>query len=132
MPINTNTPHRPTYRSPENVRKTQEWDNETLVRGKDENETVDHIASAKENLKAIPTDIKSAFDPSDKLRGMWGKTWVDVPAFIGIELALKAAITPAVVLVEAADFVLAPAKITKDLGDAAVHGILAGVKALKK
>ena len=53
-------------------------------------------------------------------------------AFIGIELALKAAITPAAILAEAADVVLAPVRITKNLGDAAVHGVLAGVQALKK
>lgn len=77
-----------------------------------------HAEIAKESLRAIPERVKAIFTTNnvDSVQAAMNKNIFAVLA------------VPTAALVDLADPLLQPVLIAKDLGNAAVHGALAGLK----
>jgi hypothetical protein len=88
---------------------------------------VDHKASAVENLKSAGQDLLDTFDPTNHFRETW-RAADQGPWALGEGLAVL--MIPWNALEELADLVAGPIKMTKNLGDAALHGALAGIAKL--
>jgi hypothetical protein len=113
----------------DSVKKWHDFDSQTVTKQKGDVETVDHGASALANLKQVGKDIVEAFDPTNHLRKHTDLGSNDAVAFVagvGVDILLL----PWRLAAEVGDVLFAPVRIVKDLGDAAVHGVAAGIAKL--
>jgi hypothetical protein len=96
----------------------------------DDGAPIDHAASARENLKAVGTDLKKAFTP-DKIKAsielMQGKGGGS-DALAGVGIALGVLSLPWYAIADVAEVALMPVVAVKDAADAAIHGILSLLK----
>lgn len=115
-----------------NKQTTQRWenyDNQTVVN--DETQSVQHGQSAKENLKAAGENLKNTFDPSNHLRNVWDNQHYGSSAIAqGLGLGISVLLTPWAIAGEVLDVVAQPVAMMKNLVDAGVHGVAAGVQSL--
>ena len=98
-----------------------------------EDEAVDHAQSAKNNLKAIGDDFK-AMVSADKLAmsaSMLRAEHTGGTVLFGLEMLMGALSLPWTAVADVADLVVQPAFAAKELVDAAIHGVLAGVQKLR-
>ena len=104
------------------------WNNYDAQTVTKEAGNVDHMASAKENLGAAWNNLKDGFDPNNRVNELWSTSGGGTAAGEGIMLGIKLLATPWAVAAEVAEAVSAPFTATKNVVDAGVHAVAAGVE----
>lgn len=111
----------------ESAQKWSNYDNQTELKvGADGKQQVDHAKSAIANLKEVGKNLLNAVDPTNHFRDTWrdannGDMW-------GMGVAFATLMLPWDLARELLDIPLAPFKVIKNVGDAAAHGVMAGVE----
>ena len=120
----------PTVQSPSNAaQKWSRFDPQTVVtKTADGQEKVDHGRSAVENLREAGRNIRDAVDPTNHFRSTW--SYHDGADPFSFGRAIATLMIPWDFAREILDVPLAAVKVTKNVGDAAVHGVMAGVSKL--
>lgn len=108
--------------------KAQKWTNfdqqTELKKNAEGKQDVDHAKSAKANLKEAGRNFFVETFTPDKIRDLMKDGGSDV-------IDLRPLFLPYAIAFDIADLVAGPLKAVKNLGDAAAHGVMAGVEKLK-
>ena len=114
------------------VEKWQSFDQQTVTKTETAGaESVNHGASALANAKEAGKNALDTFDPTNHFRATWGNSYGGSNmAAAGIAQGLKVLMIPWDAALEVADLVAGPIKMVKNVGDAAIHGVMAGVNKL--
>ena len=111
---------------------TQKWsryDEQTVVKDAPGGDSkVDHGRSAVENLREAARNVRDAVDPTNHFRSSWEHAGASDT--FGIGQGLATLMIPWDLALEILDVPLAALKVTKNVGDAAVHGVMAGIQKL--
>ncbi|GIW70840.1 MAG: hypothetical protein KatS3mg102_0382 [Planctomycetota bacterium] len=92
--------------------------------------TIDHAASAKENLRQAGRHLQEMLTP-DKIRQAAQMFEVGSDSVLfGFGIAFGTMMMPFMAALDALDLVVQPFAALKDAADAAVHGVIAGFKKL--
>jgi hypothetical protein len=120
----------PTTQSPStSPQKWTRYDEQTVVKETADGQSkVDHGRSAVENLREAGRNVRDALDPTNHFRSTWSHAG-DSDTF-GIGQGIATLMIPWDLAREVLDVPLAAFKVTKNVGDAAVHGVMAGVAKL--
>ena len=112
---------------------TQRWQNfDQQSAVSEESHSVDHGASAMDNLKEAGQNLSNTFDPSNHIRAAWDTSHYGSSAIAqGLGLGVSVLLTPWAIAGEVADVVVQPVAMMKNLVDAGIHGVAAGIQALR-
>lgn len=115
------------------TRSAQRWfdyDKHTVMKdGPDGMQHVDHARSSVANLAAAGKNVLDAIDPTNHFRATWGDVYTG-NSMLGSALkqGISVLMIPIDIARELLDLPMLPFRLTKNVGDAAVHGVLAGIE----
>ena len=120
----------PTVQNPStSAQKWARYDPQTVVKDTPEGQSkVDHGRSAVENLREAARNVRDAVDPTNHFRSTWSHAGGSDT--FGIGQAIATLMIPWDVAREVLDVPVGALKVTKNVGDAAVHGVMAGIQKL--